>query len=637
MISGLLENLLDTNLLATIDGRIQPVRTRPSYFMGLLAVTATMLLLLLAYIVLIALIAFFIGLIYFKTDFAEIMFKGTWSTVILFFMPGVAGCFVIGFMLRPLFAKYPRPTPVILSESDQPLLYAYVRRLCGIIGARQPSYIQVDCRANASASFREGRKGLVGGEVVLTIGLPLVAGLRLDQFTGVLAHEFGHFTQGIGMRLTFIVRTINLWFSSGVYERDGWDIVIHRASRGSGAPFLLGAWLARPLAWLTRAVLWGLMCIGNFVSSAMLRQMEFDADRCAARVAGSDGFEETNERIEALALAELNALDQVRESCRKNRLCDDFNLLVIEREVATPRDMRLSELRKRGLRKVATGYFDTHPCHKDRVECAKRENAPGILCGDGPATALFREFDALSRQASELFYRKDMGIQYDGSHVISTESMVAGSDDHEADLRLLARFFQGLMNPLCPIFPECAAELPPSPDAIAGLLDAARHRLLDLAEGARASLAEHDNANKHLIVAIRSNAIGRKDISDVVKQARADRLLHTASSNAAVTSGMTRINIALAIGQRGGANPGDRILDALFALRNVAPALDELRWSFFALDSALLLSQSDNRGESIRLILDHAEKAHVHLQNIFNTLASATYPFGHAANRTTSL
>jgi hypothetical protein len=33
-------------------------------------------------------------------------------------------------------------------------------------------------------------------ELVLTIDLPLVAGLTLKQFTGVLAHEFGHFSRG---------------------------------------------------------------------------------------------------------------------------------------------------------------------------------------------------------------------------------------------------------------------------------------------------------------------------------------------------------------------------------------------------------------------------------------------------------
>ena len=55
--------------------------------------------------------------------------------------------------------------------------------------------------------------------MVLLIGLPLAAGLSLRQFAGVLAHEFGHFSQGFGMRLTYVIRSINIWFMRVVYER----------------------------------------------------------------------------------------------------------------------------------------------------------------------------------------------------------------------------------------------------------------------------------------------------------------------------------------------------------------------------------------------------------------------------------
>jgi Zn-dependent protease with chaperone function len=36
--------------------------------------------------------------------------------------------------------------------------------------------------------------------LVLVIGLPLAAGMSMRQVAGVLAHEFGHFAQGAGMR-----------------------------------------------------------------------------------------------------------------------------------------------------------------------------------------------------------------------------------------------------------------------------------------------------------------------------------------------------------------------------------------------------------------------------------------------------
>jgi hypothetical protein len=53
------------------------------------------------------------------------------------------------------------------------------------------------------------RLGVFKKDLVLTIGLPLVAGLSVREFGGVLAHEFGHFAQGGGMRLTALVRYVN--------------------------------------------------------------------------------------------------------------------------------------------------------------------------------------------------------------------------------------------------------------------------------------------------------------------------------------------------------------------------------------------------------------------------------------------
>jgi Zn-dependent protease with chaperone function len=71
----------------------------------------------------------------------------------------------------------------------------------------------LDLQVNASASFRRGFLSLFSRDLTLTIGLPLVAGLTVRQLGGVLAHEFGHFAQGAGMRLTFVVRSVNAWFA----------------------------------------------------------------------------------------------------------------------------------------------------------------------------------------------------------------------------------------------------------------------------------------------------------------------------------------------------------------------------------------------------------------------------------------
>jgi hypothetical protein len=79
---------------------------------------------------------------------------------------------------------------------------------------------------NASAGLHLGMVERKNGRLVLTIGLPLAAGLSLRELSAVLAHELGHFRQGAGMRLSRLVWRVNEWLVRLAFERDGWDVML---------------------------------------------------------------------------------------------------------------------------------------------------------------------------------------------------------------------------------------------------------------------------------------------------------------------------------------------------------------------------------------------------------------------------
>src|SRR5262249_33647488 len=113
--------------------------------------------------------------------------------VLVYAAPLVIGGILILFMLKPLFSRPANQSRTrTLKRQTEPVLFAFVERICEAVGAPRPRQIQVDCEVNASASFRRGLLSMFGNDLVLTIGAPLVAGLNLRQFAGVLAHEFGH-------------------------------------------------------------------------------------------------------------------------------------------------------------------------------------------------------------------------------------------------------------------------------------------------------------------------------------------------------------------------------------------------------------------------------------------------------------
>ena len=129
----------------------------------------------------------------------------------------------------------------------------------------------VDLQLNAFAGFRRGLPDLLRRRLTLSIGLPLVAGLSVRQFGGVLAHEFGHFSQGAAMSLTFLSERERR-FARVVYERDAWDDRLRSGAQGNDFRFGIILHLARAMVWVTRRILWLLMNVGHAVSCFMMRQ-----------------------------------------------------------------------------------------------------------------------------------------------------------------------------------------------------------------------------------------------------------------------------------------------------------------------------------------------------------------------------
>ena len=132
------------------------------------------------------------------------------------------------------------------------------------------------------------------------------------------------------MRVTYVIRSVNAWFARVVYERDAWDQKLADWSDQSGRELAVVMWACRLLVWLARRVLWALMWAGHFVSCFMLREMEYDADRYEARVAGSATFAQTADRLLVLSLASQGAHSDLVHAWQANRLADDLPGLILE-------------------------------------------------------------------------------------------------------------------------------------------------------------------------------------------------------------------------------------------------------------------------------------------------------------------
>lgn len=446
--------------LAAFNGTIVPNQSGTLYRVGLALVAFAMALLPTLYL---ALIGFAAWAVYY-----HVMHDTWWVSrsarqlgLIAYLAPAVAGVILILFMIKPFFAAREKaPERIMLDPEKEPLLFAFVKQICDRVGAPMPSRIDVDCEVNASAGLR---RGILSRDLVLTIGLPLAAGLDMRQFAGVLAHEFGHFAQGAGMRLTYIIRHINAWFARVVFERDVWDARLERYAGGAPWQVALLLHVARACVWGTRRILWALMHAGHAMSCFMLRQMEYDADSYEAKLVGSEAFETTVTQLRVLGVATHFAYEHVEHCWQRQRLPENLVGLIKSKSTSLPGEIHQKFITINPEEK--TGWFDTHPCDADRVRAARRLNESGIFHSTEPTARLFSDFADLSQRVTRHQYEKRFKLPFTDQDLVSAEELVRESAELAETGSLMGRYYGPVRISFHPLFIERQLPAPGERDA----------------------------------------------------------------------------------------------------------------------------------------------------------------------------
>jgi Zn-dependent protease with chaperone function len=414
-------------ILNAFQGGVARTPVSIFYQLGLVLVTVVMVVLPLIYLAMILAAGW--GVYYYAIHAKFLLASTTGGgrvyllKLFAYLTPLFIGCILVLFMVKPLFARRSkRMPPLELNPGADSTLFAFIGKICDAVGAPMPKRIDLDCELNASASFRRGAASLFGHDLVLTIGLPLVSGLTMQELAGVIAHEFGHFTQGFGMRLSYIIRAVNGWFARVVYERDAWDVWL--ASWVDEAEdwrvMLVGA-LAHMAVGFSRLLLKLLMYFGHGICCFLLRQMEYDADSYEIKLAGSDAFERTAKRLNVLGAATNESYKSMRAAWNTNRrLPDNYPAFLAKMEARIPQETRTHIEDTVGMSR--TGIFHTHPSFGDRIRRARRVAEPGIFHLDYPAMMLFANFEGVSKQVTYFHYTNDIGLPCDKTSLVPVET-----------------------------------------------------------------------------------------------------------------------------------------------------------------------------------------------------------------------
>lgn len=651
-------------VLEAIDFEIQPVKSTAGYKLGLCVVACFMIMIPVLYVLLIVCTA--VGTYWHATHNAGLIGLGIWGLV-LYLLPVVGGIVLVPFMIKPIFARQAySQRPRRLKREAQPLLHDYVDQLCDAVGAPRPTSIRVMCDVNAGAGFRHGLISFFNGEVMLAIGLPLVSGLSLRQFSGVLAHEFGHFAQGTGRRLQYVIYGVNGWLARAAYERDSWDVWLFAHSKASDARLRPLAYVARFFVWCQRQIVQWLLWCGAVLSYYLSREMEFDADRYAVRTVGVRAVEQMLRKVDQLQVAHQFAMGDVGEFAREGRLADNLPKLIAANSLNMSKEMRQA-LRKRA-HEQETSMFSTHPSDKDRVLSARAENDEGLFQSpEGrenlPASVLFDDFGRLCKRVTSQFYEEELGLRFKKRDLHPVDELLGRQEADIEAAKALHRYFQVHIPPLHPLpIAEDATERPENPQETGERLKAARQRMLDLVPEYRNLAKRYNVAHENHLLAIsavalsdgganpdpneyRLNSRGRRAASKRFEATRdaigtlAAKLLPFETeagerlSCALQLLRLKRVSSRVENGEELQYEVERLIEEAIFVSQLMAelPPFGILFRQTVALFS--LLGKNDD--VVFPLVVEKAQKIHFRLTSLYEELGVHLYPFDHAKADTT--
>ena len=481
-------------LLEKLDGQLAVTEVPMTYRVAVFVVGTLMCLLAFAYLGIVLGGAF--GLykysVYIFHNFGSVMesFADSQGRVNVFlfavpFIPIVAIGIMLFFMVKPiLFGWHWKDERFELTREREPFLFDFLDKLSEYVGAIPPTRVFVDCNVNAAASFRHGIwSALFGGHRCdLTLGLPLVAGMNMSQLVGVIAHEFGHFTQGGGMRFGNIIRTVSYWFLQVVYGRDRFDQYIIALSTTGHIFNIIFFMIVRIFVWMTRLVLKCLMMIGFAVSGFLSRQMEFDADQFEARIIGSKSFRNSTRRLLGLGISNAKSNYDINQLFKDELLVDNYPRLIAANSeiIADKLDKWVDEHIEKNRK---TGWLDTHPSDAARIEHAESLETDGVMHLDCPATYLFNHFDALAREVTWHYYTVEHKLEIKKSALKGADIVIAELRDEANRSKTVGRYFQGLFRDrVAETLPQGALEAPTDAAACKAEIKAARERMLKIRE-----------------------------------------------------------------------------------------------------------------------------------------------------------
>lgn len=333
------------------------------------------------------------------------MIKAAPSFLTLMLGIGIVGVgfFILFFMVKFLFTKHKTDYSHLteISLDDEPVLQQMIQELVEEIGTDFPKRVYVSTEVNASVFYDSGFWSMFFPvKKNLHIGMGLVNATTVTELKGILAHEFGHFSQK-SMKVGSYVYNVNKIIYNLLYDNDAYGNAVASWANKSGY-FAILIHVAFAFNRMIQYILQFMYKIVNLSYMGLSREMEFHADEIAANIVGSDPMIYSMLRMDLASNSLENVLDYYNRNIEnsittsnifpQHTLAMNFmannNKITIEHNLPKVGSDFYERFNQSKL--VIKNQWESHPATDERVAAFKNLAVSLQQTDNRPASVLFQ-------------------------------------------------------------------------------------------------------------------------------------------------------------------------------------------------------------------------------------------------------
>lgn len=332
---------------------------------------------------------------------------------------GIAGLglFIFIFLFKFIFKsnKVDRSHLVEIHQRDEPKLFRFIEEIVHEAGTDFPKKVYLSTDVNACVFYDSSFWSMfLPIRKNLQIGIGLVNSSTEEEIKGILAHEFGHFSQK-SMKVGSYVYHVNQIIYNMLFDNDSYQKMVRGWSSISGLFsffMIIGVKIIQGIQF----ILGKNYDYININYLALSREMEFHADEVAANIAGSLPLKESLLRSDFADHAFNTVLSfysgKIEENIRSQNIYKEhrfvLQFLAQENQLTIVNDLpqlTLSELNQYNKSKLnIKNQWASHPSVEDRVDALDKLNIVKPHYSDKPAILLFSNPEKTERRLTNKLF-----------------------------------------------------------------------------------------------------------------------------------------------------------------------------------------------------------------------------------------